>query len=641
VLFNAGTRRPQMASCFTLEMEDDMELIGKTFTDILCLSKNAGGIGFTFSDCRASESYIVGTDGKAKGTPGLLGTFEEIMRYADQGGGKRKGAGASFLHVSHKDIWAWLDAASDEHDDIYYGVFLPDLFFQRLKIPGARWTVFCPKLGDVYYKMTGGRKLHQLWGSEFTSFYVKLEEIRDDELRIMEECEASGAPLPPGFYPVVSKSSVQYDVHELARHIVNVAMTKRNVYVVNSDLANALNMQQNVGPITTSNLCTEIYQVTRPMNGHTMEHPWVTVCNLSSVILPTYVNEDGAFDFDRLLDVMKYLQPAMDKIIDRSFYPTLGAKECNTKMRSIGIGIMGLSDALQRMDVIYASEEGTLVCQEIAEAIQYGATLASCEMAKKVGSYAFFPSSPYANGKFHHDLWAQRQGISVESLQSGRFDWNTLREDMVQYGLRNSNLTAYMPTASSAIIGGFNESMYGGYPHNIYDKQTNAGDLIIINRTMYQRLEKDDLYTKETLNQVRQHKGSLRFCGDAIPVHLKKLFATLYEQGGAWMIKNTAAMQPFVSQGISMSAHIRYDKKLAPEERRDKAEKDFLSFLVYAHEMGLVTLSYYPRSNNWTDANEFGVGEQDVGTELDEREVETYVPDIDKHGPCSGGACEA
>lgn len=622
-LFNAGTRRPQMASCFTLEMRDDMRDIGKTFSEVLQLSKACGGIGMTISGCRAKDSYIAGTDGYAKGVVGLLPSFQDHMLYADQGGGKRKGAGANYLTLEHKDFWNWLGMAAHQQS-IYYGVMCPDLFFERLKIPGSVWTGFCPTAVRLLpRKLRNGKKLHEMWGDEFRAAYEKLEEMLDAE----KEDDA---------YQVLSKLSVRHKCKDIWNHIADIALTNRNVYVCSKDMINRLSMQQNVGPVTTSNLCLEIMQVTPP--------GWVSVCNLCSLILPTFVGEDGMFNFDRLDRAMEYIPQFMDRVIDRTFYPVESARAYNMNMRSLGIGIQGLADAFQKMDVLYTSDTGTNWSRRIMEAIQFGALQTSMTMAKDPlkGPYSYFDGSPYSKGMFHHMLWCNAMGVDRKSIESGRYNWDKLAEDVKTHGIRNSNLTALMPTASSSIIGGANECFYGGYPSNVYERQTNAGNLYVYNREMFERLEREDLYTTTILTDLFRTKGRMPHSSiggeqellHGNQQHLSNLFATIYEQSGAWMVKNIAALQPFVCQGISMSAHLRYRKSLSAEERKKKAAQDFKTFLLYAKEQGLVSLSYYPRSEPFIDFSDFGVSSSTSFSDLAVREER-------ERGPCSSGACEA
>lgn len=328
---------------------------------------------------------------------------------------------------------------------------------------------------------------------------------------------------------------------------------------------------------------------------------------------------------------MSYVPQFMDRVIDRTYYPVSEARAYNTTMRSIGIGIQGLADTLQLMDVPYGSGEGTRWCRDISEAIQYCALECSMFIAKERGPYDEFKGSPYSKGLLHHNLWCLAMKRDVSEIESGRYDWKALRDNIMKYGVRNSNVTAYMPTASSSIIGGYNECFYGNYPANTYTKKTNAGNLMVVNRVMFERLQKEGFYTPDVLTKIFQRRGSLK---GVVPDVLTDLFLTIYEQGGRWMVRNTAAMQPFVCQGISMSAHLRFDKSLSAEERMKKAEADYQTFLLYARKQGLVTLSYYPRSETFARHNDFGTATTSFIEEEEEEEEED-------RGPCSSGACEA
>ncbi len=602
VYFNAGTIKPQMASCFLLEESDSMDGIYESLKRVAMLSKEAGGIGMCISPLRGKGAYIVGSDGFGKGSTAILKTFEDTMMYADQGGGKRKGAGATFKDISHIDIWDFLKSAlPGQCDKIFYGCFASDLFFRRVE-EGGDWTMFCPMVIPDETK-----RLYRLHGDAFDREYVRLEND-----------------------PVAMKRAKVIPAKVLLEQIVDVAMETRSIYVCAKDIINACNMQQNVGPVITSNLCVEIYEVTQP------DH--VAVCNLASINVSAFITDWGEIDHTALRSACEVVTRTANRIIDITHYPVEEARVCNLKMRPVGVGIQGLADAVQAAGKTYDSPEGVAFCAEFAEAIQYNCLRQSYHCAQKAkGPYPKFEGSPYSKGIFHHELWAKYMKIDSKTLESGKCDWNRLRDGILDHGLRNSNVVAYMPTASSSIITGVNEAFYGAYPANIYNRQTNAGDRAIINRGMFHRLKLIGAYTPKVLAKIFRDRGSIAHI-DEIPEEVRTLYPTLHELSGLSMIRALSAMQPFVCQGISMSPHIHYDQALDAEQRLEQGKMYYKSFIIEAKKAGLKTLGYYARSNAFTEPNDYGTVRAAMSQD---GEKETPLLEVEGNRACTDGACEA
>ncbi|MDA8642358.1 ribonucleoside-diphosphate reductase subunit alpha, partial [Schleiferiaceae bacterium] len=436
-LFNAGTPKPQMSSCFLLTMKDDsIDGIYDTLKQTAKISQSAGGIGLSIHNIRGTGSYIGGTNGTSNGIVPMLRVYNDTARYVDQGGGKRKGSFAIYVEPWHSDIFEFLDLKKNHGKeemrarDLFYAMWIPDLFMERVE-KNEDWTLMCPN------ECPG---LFDCHGKEFEDLYAKYEsegrgrrtvKAREVWAKIMESQIETGTP-----------------------------------YMLYKDAANLKSNQQNLGTIRSSNLCTEILEYTSPDE--------VAVCNLASIALPMFVTEDGTFDHDKLFDVTYKVTKNLNKVIDRNYYPVVEARNSNMRHRPVGLGVQGLADAFIMLRLPFDSEEAKQLNKDIFETMYYAAVTSSKDQAKVDGPYETYKGSPISKGKFQHNLWDVKDGEL-----SGRWDWETLRGEVKEHGVRNSLLMAPMPTASTSQILGNNEC-FEPYTSNVYTRRVLSGEFIVV-----------------------------------------------------------------------------------------------------------------------------------------------------------------
>lgn len=407
-LYNAGTPRPQLSSCFLLAMKDDsIDGIYDTLKQCAIISKYAGGIGLSIHNIRASSSYIRGTNGSSNGIVPMLRVFNNTARYVDQGGGKRKGSIAIYLEPWHADIMEFLDLKKNHGNemerarDLFYALWIPDLFMKRVESNG-KWSLFCPN---------EAKGLQDVWGTEFEALYTK--------------------------YESEGKARKTFPAQELWMAILSSQVETGTPYMLYKDACNAKSNQQNLGTIKSSNLCTEIVEYTSPDE--------CAVCNLASVNLSSFVNESTReYDFQKLYEVTKVVTKNLNRVIDVNYYPIIEAQNSNRRHRPIGMGVQGLADAFAKMKYPFESIEACNLNKDIFETMYFAAVEASCELAERDGPYETYQGSPMSRGVFQPDMW----GI----VPSDRWDWKSLREKVAKHGVRNSLLMAPMPTASTAQV---------------------------------------------------------------------------------------------------------------------------------------------------------------------------------------------
>jgi len=507
-LFNAGTNMPQMSSCFLLAMkEDSIDGIYDTLKNCAVISKYAGGIGISIHNVRASQSYIRGTNGSSNGIVPMLRVFNNTARYVDQGGGKRKGSIAVYLEPWHADVFAFLDLRknhgneSDRARDLFYAMWVPDLFMQRVKDNGT-WSLMCPN------ECPG---LSDCFGDEFEALYCKYEA----EGKVRQTIKAQ----------------------QLWFAILDSQIETGTPYMLFKDHCNRKSNQQNLGTIKCSNLCTEIVEYTAPDEA--------AVCNLASISLSMMV-EDGAFNFDKLKEVTEVATKNLNKIIDRNFYPIEEAKRSNMRHRPIGLGVQGLADAFQLLRIPFDSDEAKQLNKDIFETIYYGACKASCELAERDGSYSTYEGSPASQGKLQFDLW--------DVTPSNRWDWTSLKAKIAQHGMRNSLLVAPMPTASTAQILGNNESTEP-FTSNMYNRRVLAGEFTVVNKHLLRELTAKGLWTQSVRNRIIADNGSIQNVSE-IPQDIRDIYKTVWEIPQRSILDMAADRAPYICQSQSLNIHI-------------------------------------------------------------------------------------
>ena len=499
-LFNSGTRNPQMSSCFLLAMQDDsIDGIYKTLHQTALISKSAGGIGLSVHNIRSTGTYIKGTNGISNGLVPMLKVFNETARYVDQGGGKRKGSFAMYLEPWHADIYEFLQLKKNHGKeenrarDLFFALWVPDLFMKRLMENGD-WTLFCPN------KAPG---LHECHGEEFEKLYTKYEQE--------------------------GKGNATMKAQKLWDAIIESQIETGTPYMLFKDHANTKSNQQNLGTIKSSNLCCEIVEYTSKDE--------VAVCNLASICLPKFVKDDGSYDHEKLHSVTRVITKNLNRIIDRNFYPIPEAKNSNMRHRPIGIGIQGMADTLIKMKVAYEDPEAEKINSEIFETIYHAAMEESVALAKAEGSYSTFKGSPLSEGKFQFDLWKEKPA-------SDRYDWDSLRKDVMENGARNSLLLAPMPTASTAQIMGNNES-FEPYTTNIYTRRVLAGEFVCVNPHLVKDLIELNLWNAETRNKLVADQGSVQNI-PGLPDKFKNIYKTIWEISQKQLIKLARCRAPFI-----------------------------------------------------------------------------------------------
>jgi ribonucleoside-diphosphate reductase alpha chain len=542
-LFNAGSQRPQMSSCFLLHMHDDsIPGIYKTLMDCALISQYAGGIGVHVHNIRAAGSPIAGTGGVSNGLVPMLRNFDATASYVDQGGGKRKGSFAIYLEPWHADIYEFLDLKKNTGKDevrcraLFYGMWTPDLFMKRVQADST-WSLFdparCPGLSDCY-------------GEEFDALYTR--------------------------YEAEGKAVRTVQARDLFKKICDVQVETSMPYMMYKDSINRKSNQQNLGTIKSSNLCTEITQFTSPKE--------IAVCNLASVSLPAYVkNMNTYFDHEELHKVVKVAVRNLNKVIDRNHYPVKEAEVSNMLHRPIGIGVQGLADVFIRMGAEWGDELSMKLNREIFETIYHAACEASMELALKDGPYSTFEGSPAHAGKLQFDLWADE---GRDPLLSGRYNWGHLKELIAKHGLRNSLLVAPMPTASTANIFGNTEG-FEAVPSNLYKRTVLSGEFVVLNSYLVHDLIKLGLWNESMKEAILAAEGSVQHI-TAIPEKLRNLYKTVYEIKQRIVIDMAAERGRFVDQSQSMSIYMK-----------DATYSKLSAMHQYGWEAGLKTGSYYIR----------------------------------------------
>jgi len=513
-LFNAGTPKPQLSSCFLLTVkEDSIEGIYDTLKLCAAISKLAGGIGLSMHHIRATDSYVRGSNGTSNGLVPMLRVYNDTARYVDQGGGKRKGSFAVYLEPWHADIFAFLDLKKNHGNelerarDLFYAMWMPDLFMERVEANGE-WSLFCPNEAPG---------LCDVWGPEFKSLY--------------EQYEAEG------------RARKTIPAQKLWFAILQSQVETGTPYMLYKDACNSKSNQQNLGTIRSSNLCTEIIEYTSPDE--------VAVCNLASVNLGNFVNEEThVFDFQRLYEITKVVTKNLNKVIDVNFYPVEEARRSNMRHRPIGVGVQGLADAFAKMRLPFESPEAMQLNKDIFQTMYFGACEASMECAKCEGPYETFTGSPASKGKLQFDMWA---GSSTES-SAVSWDWTSLKAQIQEHGMRNSLLLAPMPTASTAQILGNNESTEP-FTSNMYNRRVLAGEFPVINKYLLKDLVDRGLWTTSLRNQLIAERGSVQDI-QAIPADLKELYKTVWEIKQKCIIDQAADRGIYICQSQSLNVHM-------------------------------------------------------------------------------------
>jgi ribonucleoside-diphosphate reductase alpha chain len=548
-LFNAGTPKPQMSSCFLLTMKDDsIDGIYDTLKQTAKISQSAGGIGLAIHNVRATGSYIRGTNGTSNGIVPMLRVFNDTARYVDQGGGKRKGSFAIYIETWHADIFEFLDLKKNTGKeemrarDLFFAMWTSDLFMKRVE-EDTTWTLMCPN------ECPG---LDNLYGEEFEALYTA--------------------------YEAQGKGRKTIKARELWEKILESQIETGTPYMLYKDAANRKSNQKNLGTIRSSNLCTEIIEYTSADE--------IAVCNLASISLPMFV-ENGAFNHELLYNVTKRVTRNLNKVIDRNYYPVIEAENSNMRHRPVGLGVQGLADAFIMLRLPFTSDEAKKLNQEIFETLYFAAVTASMEMAKEEGPYSTYEGSPISKGEFQHNLW----GLKDEEL-SGRWDWAGLRKEVKKNGVRNSLLVAPMPTASTSQILGNNEA-FEPYTSNIYTRRVLSGEFIVVNKHLLNDLVERGLWNETLKQEIMRHNGSVQNI-ERIPSDLKELYKTVWEMSMKDIIDMSRHRGYFIDQSQSLNLFMQ-----------DANYAKLTSMHFYAWKSGLKTGMYYLRTKSAVDAIKF------------------------------------
>ena len=550
-LFNSGTPTPQMSSCFLLTMQDD-SLVGiyDTLKQCALISKSAGGIGLSIHHIRSKGSYIKGTNGESNGIVPMLRVFNDTARYVDQGGGKRKGSIAIYLEPWHPDIIQFLDLRKNHGKeelrarDLFYALWTPDLFMERVEQNGD-WSFFCPN------ECPG---LQDAYGEEFKQLY--------------ESYEAQG----------LARETVP--ARTVWDKVVEAQIETGTPYMLYKDSANMKSNQKNLGTIRSSNLCTEIMEYTSKDE--------VAVCNLASIALPRFVNhETKQFDFQKLYDVTYHVTGNLNRVIDVNYYPVEEARNSNMRHRPIGLGVQGLADTFAMLGMYFESDEAKALNKEIFETIYFASCTASKDAAIVEGPYSSFKGSPASEGILQFDLWGMNE-------HSGRWDWDSLKSEIVENGMRNSLLLAPMPTASTSQILGNNEC-FEAFTSNLYVRRTLSGEFVVTNKHLIKDLINLGLWSLEMKDEILRHKGSIQAIA-GIPDHIKELYKTTWEIKQKNVIDMAADRGAYIDQSQSMNIHMI-----------DANPAKVTSMHFYGWKKGLKTGMYYLRTKAAADAIQFTV----------------------------------
>ena len=548
-LFNAGTPKPQMSSCFLLTVKDDsIDGIYDTLKQTAKISQSAGGIGLSIHNVRATGSYIAGTNGTSNGIVPMLRVFNDTARYVDQGGGKRKGSFAIYIEPWHPDIFDFLELKKNHGKeemrarDLFFAMWVPDLFMKRVE-EDSTWTLMCPN---------ECQNLYSTHGDEFEKLYLKYEK--------------SG------------KGRKTLRARELWEKILESQIETGTPYMLYKDSANRKSNQKNLGTIRSSNLCTEILEYTSPDE--------IAVCNLASIALPLFIKNDE-FDHQMLFKVTKTVTKNLNRVIDRNYYPVIEAKNSNLRHRPIGLGVQGLADTFIKLRLPFTSSKAQELNQEIFETIYFAAVTASMEESQKDGPYKSYKGSPISKGEFQFNLW----GIKDEDL-SGRWDWSKLRNDVKKFGVRNSLLVAPMPTASTSQILGNNEC-FEPYTSNIYTRRVLSGEFIVVNKHLLEDLVELGIWNEDIKEKLMRENGSIQNI-DEIPDDIKELYRTVWEMSMKDIIDMSRHRGYFIDQSQSLNLFM---------EGATMAKLTSMHF--YAWKSGLKTGMYYLRTKSAVDAIKF------------------------------------
>ena len=548
-LFNAGTPKPQMSSCFLLDMKgDSLTGIYDTLKDSAMISKSAGGLGLAVSKVRAKGSYIRGTNGTSNGLVPMLRVFNNTVRYVDQGGGKRKGALAVYLEPWHGDVFDFLDlrknhgAEEQRARDLFYALWIPDLFMKRVE-EDANWTLMCPD------ECPG---LDETYGDEFEALYTKYE------------AKGRGRTIP---------------ARELWEKIVESQIETGTPYMLYKDNVNKKSQQKNIGIIRSSNLCTEIVEHTNPGE--------IAVCNLASIALNKFVKEDrSGYDHEALWNVTYHVTRNLNRVIDRNYYPVAEAENSNLKHRPVGLGVQGLADTFAMLKMPFESEEASKLNTEIFETIYHAALTSSKDQSVIDGPYETFEGSPASQGILQFDFWG--------ATPSDRYDWDTLKRDIMDAGLRNSLLLAPMPTASTSQILGNNEC-FEPFTSNLYTRRTLSGEFVVINKHLVRDLLELGMWNEEIKDQIVIGNGSIQHI-ESIPFEIREIYKTVWEIKQRRVIDMAADRGAFIDQSQSLNLHV--------------TEPNFAkltSMHFHAWRKGLKTGMYYLRTKAAANAVQFTV----------------------------------
>jgi len=547
-LYNAGTPKAQLSSCFLLTMKDDsIKGIYDTLKNCAEISQAAGGIGLSIHNVRAKGSYIKGTGGESNGLVPMLQVFNSTARYVDQGGGKRKGAFAIYLEPWHADIFDFLELRRPHGKeemkarDLFFALWIPDLFMKRVKENG-KWSLMCPNecpgLADTY-------------GDEFEALYTK--------------------------YESEGKFRKQINAQELWFHVLDSQTETGTPYMLYKDHVNRKSNQKNLGVIRSSNLCTEIMEFTSADE--------VAVCNLASINLSRFV-ENNTFNFQKLYDITYIVTKNLNKVIDVNFYPVEEARNSNMRHRPVGLGVQGLADAFMLLRHAFDSDEARILNKNIFETIYFAALSASKDLAKVEGSYQSYQGSPISQGQFQFDMW--------NVAPTNRWDWEGLRKEILQHGVRNSLLVAPMPTASTSQILGNNEC-FEPYTSNIYTRRVLSGQFMVVNKHLLKDLIDLELWSDEMKNAIIANNGSIQAI-EGIPQDVKDLYKTAWEIKQRSIIDMAADRGAFIDQSQSLNLFME-----SPNYKK------LTSAHFYAWEKGLKTGMYYLRSRPAVDPIKFTV----------------------------------
>jgi len=582
-LFNAGTPKPQMSSCFLLTMkEDSISGIYDTLKQCAKISQSAGGIGLAMHNIRAKGSYIKGTNGTSNGIVPMLRVFNDTARYVDQGGGRRKGSFAMYLEPWHADVFDFLEMRKNHGKeeqrarDLFYALWIPDLFMKRVEENGD-WTLMCPN------ECPGLPETHS---AEFEALYTKYEKE--------------------------GKGRKTIKAQDLWFKILDSQVETGTPYMLFKDAANAKSNQKNLGTIRSSNLCTEIIEYTAPDE--------IAVCNLASVALPKFVTSEGTFDHEKLFEVTYQVAKNLNCIIDRNYYPVIEARNSNMRHRPIGIGIQGLADVFILMRLAFDSEEAKTLNKEIFETLYYASCTASKDLAKEEGAYETFKGSPASEGKLQFDLW--------NVTPSNRWEWDVLKEEIQKHGMRNSLLLAPMPTASTAQILGNNEC-FEPYTSNIYTRRVLSGEFIVVNKHLLRDLVKLGLWDDDMKNRLIAANGSVQNINE-IPDNIKVLYRTAWEISQRSILDMAADRGAYICQSQSLNIFMK-----------NVTNSKLTSMHFHAWKIGLKTGMYYLRTKAAVDAIKFTIDKKyKVEDESDKIPELTHEEEVAMCSIDNGDDCE-